>query len=149
MQDHQEWIDCFKINGDTYELTICPCHHPSIVCRAMDDDAAHNRTTSKQVQDMITIFKLKMGAQRATADVAEQAAEVEQQPPPPPVVQMQQLDGTASSTPSRSNASPQAYDEDDGFYGDDQSQGRQRRPQGRPKGKADKVPIWKGSSAER
>ena len=31
---------------------------------------------------------------------------------------------------------------------DDQPQGRQRRPQGRPMGKADKVPIWKGASAE-
>ena len=27
MQDHQEWIDCFKINGDTYDMTVCPCHH--------------------------------------------------------------------------------------------------------------------------
>ena len=101
MQDHQEWIDCFKINGDAYELTVCPCHHPSIVCRAMDDEAAHNKTTSKQVQDMITSFKLQMGynnfmimnalrrleegvdtAQQASAEVAEQAAEIEQQPPP-------------------------------------------------------------------
>ena len=96
MQDHQEWIDCLKINGDAYELTICPCHHPSIVCRAMDNEAAHNKTMNKQVQDMITSFKLKMGynnfvimnalrrleegvdtAQRAAAEVAEQASEVE------------------------------------------------------------------------
>jgi hypothetical protein len=85
-------------------------------------------------------------AQQAAANVAEQAAEGQQQPFPPPVVQIQQLDGTASSTPSRSNASLQAYDEYDPFYGDDQPQGRQRRPQGRPMGKADKVPIWKGAS---
>ena len=118
----------------------------------MDDEAAHNRATSKQVKEMITGFKMGSNnfiilnalwrleegvdtAQQAAANVALQAAEVEQQPPcPPPVVQIQQLDGTASSTPSRSNASPQAYDEYDGFYGDDQPQGRQRRPQGRPMG---------------
>ena len=39
MQDHQEWIDCFKINGDTYDMTVCPCHHLSIICRAMNDKA--------------------------------------------------------------------------------------------------------------
>ena len=68
----------------------------------MNDEAAHNRSTSKQVQDMITGFKLRMGynnfvilnalrrleggvdaAQQAAAENAEQAAEVEQQPPPP------------------------------------------------------------------
>ena len=69
--------------------------------------------------------------------------------PTSPVVQIQQLDSTASSTPSRSNASPQAYDEYDAFYGDDQPQGRQRRPHGCLMGKADKVPIWNGASAER
>ena len=36
-QDQEDWIDCFKINGDTYDLTVCPCLHPSIICRAMDD----------------------------------------------------------------------------------------------------------------
>ena len=134
MQDQQEWVDCFRMNRDTYDMTVCPCFYPSIVCRAMDDEAAHNRATSKQIQEIITGFKVKMGSnnytilnalrkiekgvdttQRAAANVAEQAAEVEQQPPPPPVVQIQQLDGTASSTPSRSNASPQAYDEYDEF----------------------------------
>ena len=68
----------------------------------MDDEAPHNKTRSKQVQDMITSFKLKMGynnflitnalrkleegvdtAQQAAAEVAEQGAEVEQQPPLP------------------------------------------------------------------
>ena len=27
-QDHQKWTDCFKLNGDTYKMTVCPCHHP-------------------------------------------------------------------------------------------------------------------------
>ena len=88
-QDHQRWTDCFKLNGETYKVTLCPCLHPSIVCRAMDEELPHNRTTSKQVQDMITSFKHKMGdniliinaqrkldegedtAQRAAAEVAE------------------------------------------------------------------------------
>ena len=58
--------------------------------------------------------------------VAERELEVEQQPPPP-VAQIMQIDGTISITPSRSNSSPQAYDEYDVLYGDDQPQGRQRR----------------------
>ena len=103
-QAEDEWADCFKLNGDTYDMTVCPYFYPSIICRAMDDEAAHNRATSKLIQEIITVFKVKMGsnnyvilnalqkmeegldmAQRAAADhdVAEQVAEVEQQPPPP------------------------------------------------------------------
>ena len=87
----------------------------------------------------------------ADHDDAEQVAHGEQEvelQPLPPAAQMQQVDGTVSSTPSRSNGSPQAYDEYDVLYGDDQPQGGQRRPQGRPMGKADKVPVWKGASVE-
>ena len=58
VQDQEEWTDCFKINDGTYNLTVCPCLHPSIICRAMDDEAAHNRATRKQVQEMITGFKI-------------------------------------------------------------------------------------------
>ena len=134
-----------------------------------------NGATSRQITEIMASFKLKMGisnyatlnalrkkedmmviAQQGQAaadlDDAEQVAEgkqeVEQQPPPPSA-QIPQIDGTLSSTHSRSNSSPQAYDEYDVLYGDDQPQGRQRRPQGRPMGKADKVQIWKGASVER
>ena len=54
MQAEDEWVDCFKLNGDTYDMTVCPCFYPSIVCRAMDDEAAHNRATSNQIQEIIT-----------------------------------------------------------------------------------------------
>ena len=85
------------MNGDTYDMTVCPCLYLSIVCRAMNDEAAHNRSTSKQVQEMLTGFKLKMGynnfvimnalrrqeegVDTAQQAAAEQAAQVEQQPP--------------------------------------------------------------------
>ena len=25
MKDQEEWIDCFKMNGDTYNMTVCQC----------------------------------------------------------------------------------------------------------------------------
>ena len=65
----------------------------------------------------------------ADHDDAEQIAHGEQElelQPLPPAAQMQQVDGTVSSTPSRSTGSPQAYDEYDVLYGDDQPQGAQR-----------------------
>ena len=145
--------------------------------RLYTGDGPHNGTTSRQTTEIMTIFMLKMGINnytilnalrkreemRATVqgqegvadadhDDAEQVAHGEQEvelQPPPPAAQMQQVDGTVSSTPSRSTGSTQAYEEYDVFYGDDQPQGGQRRPQGRLKGKADKVPIWKGASIER
>ena len=141
-------------------MTVCPCLYPSIVCQAIDGDGPQNGATSRQIPDIMAAFKKKeemmVMAQQGQAavdhDNAEQAAEGEQevvQQPPPPVAQIPQIDGMLSSTLSRSEGSPQADDEYDTLYGDDQPQGIQRRPQGRPMGKADKVPIWKGASAER
>ena len=149
---------------------------PSIVCRAIDGDGPHNRATSRQTTEVMASFKLKMGISNyailnalrkrkemmatvqqgqevaaAEHDDAEQVAHGEQKvelQPLPPAAQMQQVEGTVSSTPSRSNGSPQAYDEYNVLYGDDQQQGGQRRPQGHPMGKADKVPIWKGASVK-
>ena len=25
------WFDCFKLDGDTYNMMVCPCLYPSIV----------------------------------------------------------------------------------------------------------------------
>ena len=52
---------------------------------------------------------VQQGQAAADHDDAEQAAEGEQeveQQPPPPAAQIPQIDGTLSSTPSRSNGSP-------------------------------------------
>ena len=148
----ERWVDCFKLDRDTYNVAVCPCLYPSIVCRAIDDDAPHNGATRCQITEIMASFKLKMGisnyailnallkkeemmamAQQGQAaadhDDAEQVADGEQeveQQPPPTAAQIPQIDGTLSSTPSRSNSSPQAYDEYDVLYGDEQPQGRQR-----------------------
>ena len=73
--------------------------------------------------------------------------EPEAELPSPPPAQMQQVDGTMSSTPSRGSSSPQAYDEfEDNHYSEDRQERGARRPQMRPVGKADKPLAWKGSS---
>ena len=146
----KSWVDCFKLDRDTYNMRFCSCLYTSIVGWAIDDDDPHNGATSFQIPDIMAAFKLKMGISnyailnslrkkeemmvmaqqgQAAADHydAEQAAEGEQevvQQPPPPVAQIPQIDGTLSSTPSRSNGSLQADD--------DQPQGRQttRTPSG-------------------
>ena len=84
----------------------------------------------------------KRDDQRVTAQAAmAQAAATAQgeqlpAPPAPPMVRLQQVDGTASSTPartnpssrstsSRSDPSPGVYDDEDGYYDDDRPLGRQ------------------------
>ena len=57
----ERWVDCFKLDGDTYDMTVCQCLYPSIVCRAIDDDAPHNGATSRKITDIMASFKLKMG----------------------------------------------------------------------------------------
>ena len=50
-----------KLDGDTYNMTVCPCLYPSIVCQAIDDEGPHNGATSRQIPDIMATFKLKMG----------------------------------------------------------------------------------------
>ena len=57
----ERWIDCFKMDGDTYDMAVCPCFYPSIVCRAIDDNAPHNGAKSRQTTEIMASFKLKMG----------------------------------------------------------------------------------------
>ena len=169
-------MDAFFITSDIYELTSCTCLLPTIVCRTRVDEP-HNVATSRQTGETMVIFKTKMGLQNyvilnalrrkneqrvantqdssaATGPsgaenvsaVADQAPEAEARPQP---AMMQQIDGTASSMPSRNLNSRQLYDEDDN---DNYIEGGQdrggRRPPIRPLGKADKPPAWKGSNME-
>ena len=60
-QVDESWVDCFKLDGDTYNMTVCPCLYPSIVCPAIDGDGPHNGATSRQIPDIMAAFKLKMG----------------------------------------------------------------------------------------
>ena len=60
-QPDERWIDTFYINGDTYGMAVCPCLYPLVVCRAIDGDG-HKGTTSRQTTEVMTSFKLKMGA---------------------------------------------------------------------------------------
>ena len=66
VQPDERWIDCFKMDGDTYNMAVCPCFYPSIVCRAIDDNAPHNRPTSQQTTKIMASFKLKMGISKYT-----------------------------------------------------------------------------------
>ena len=90
------------------------------------------------------------GEQRSGAQIVLAAADraPEAEVPLQPAM-MQQIDGTVSSSPSRSLNSPQMYDE---YDNDNYSEGIQDRggrpPPIRPLGKADKPPVWKGSSVE-
>ena len=61
IKNAERWVDCFKLDGDTYDMTVCPCLYPSIVCRAIDDGAPHNGATSCQITEIMASFKLKMG----------------------------------------------------------------------------------------
>jgi len=179
LEDAVQWIDCFRLNGDTYEVNVCECLLPTIVCRTLGEDEPHYKAPSKTTNAMIDALKTSMGTdnnnivnelrkiedQRATARAATaQAAAAAQRgqlsaPAAPPTARFQQVDGTASSTPgrvnpssssssSRSDPSPGAYDDEDGYYDEDRPLGRQRRVIGR-QGKADKVPAWVGSGTER
>ena len=88
---------------------------------------------------MATVQQGEAEAAAADHDDAARVAHGEQEVElltPPPAAQMQQVDGTVSNTPSRGSGSPQAYEEYDAFYGDDQPRGGQRRPQRRQMGKA-------------
>ena len=80
----------------------------------------------------------QQGGAAATADPGGVAAAAHQEPEgelPPPPAQMQQVNGTVSSTPSRGTSSPQAYDEfEDDLYSDDRQELGVRRPQMRPVG---------------
>ena len=146
LEDSQQWIDCFRLNGNIYEVNVCECLLPTIVCRTQGEDEPHTKVPSKTTNAMIEALKTEMGAdnyriinelrkredQRVTAQAATAqaaaAAQREQLPTPaaPPVVRLQQVDGTASSTPgranpssrsssSRSDPSPGAYDDEDGY----------------------------------
>ena len=89
-------------------------------------------------------------AQQGGAAAAADPGGVEAELPPPPPAQIQQVDGTVSSTPSRGSSPPQEYDEfKDDLYSEDRQERVVRQPQMRPVGKADKPPAWKGSSVER
>ena len=117
----EQWIDCFKLNGDTYEVNVCECFLPTIVCRTLWEDEPHSKAPSKSTNAMIDALKTSMGAdnynivnelrkiehQRATARAATaQAAAAAQRgqlsaPAAPPTARFQQVDGTASSTPGQ------------------------------------------------
>ena len=38
----KQWIDCFQLNGDTYEVNVCDCFLPTIVCRTMPEEEPHS-----------------------------------------------------------------------------------------------------------
>ena len=42
----ERWVDRFKLDGDTYNMTVCPCLYLSILCPALHDDGPHNGATS-------------------------------------------------------------------------------------------------------
>ena len=43
----EQWIDCFQLNGDTYEVNVCECFLPTVVCRTLGEDEPHSRAPSK------------------------------------------------------------------------------------------------------
>ena len=99
-QDPQQWTNCFKLNGAIYDVNVCQCLHPTIICRAMEEELPHSKVSSRQVNRQVASFKNKMGdtnflivnaqrkleekretAQQAALEVAEQGAQAERPPP--------------------------------------------------------------------
>ena len=108
----------------------------------------------RRKEELRTATAQEGGAAADPGGVQNVAAATDREPlaelPPPLPAQIQQVDGTVISTPSRGSSSPQAYDEfEDDHYGEDRQERGVRRPQMRPAGKADKPLAWKGSSVER
>ena len=95
----------------------------------------------------------QQGGAAAAADPGGVAAAANREPeaelpPLPPPAQMQQVDWTVSSTPSRGTSSPQAYDEfEDDLYGDDRQERGVRRPQMRPVGLVRRINHQPGRAA--
>ena len=61
MEDPQRWIDCFRLNGNIYEVNVCECLHPTIVCRTQGEDEPHTIAPSKTTNSMIEALKTEMG----------------------------------------------------------------------------------------
>ena len=57
-QPDNTWTNIFF----SYELTVCTCLLPSIICRSMRDEP-RNVATSRQTGETMEIFKEKIGAQ--------------------------------------------------------------------------------------
>jgi hypothetical protein len=99
-QDPQHGIYCFGLNNKVYDVNICPCFHPTIICRAISEENPHRPTSSRNTNDMVDDFMTEMGtsnflimnalrkqkedkeaAQRVTPEAAEQGAKGELPPP--------------------------------------------------------------------
>ena len=61
MEDPQRWIDCFRLNGNIYEVNVCECLHPTIVCRTQGEDEPHTIAPSRTTNSVIEALKRKMG----------------------------------------------------------------------------------------
>ena len=109
----EQWIDCFQLNGDTYEVNVCDCFLPTIVCRSIGEEEPHSKAPSKSTNAMIESLKTSMGADNynivnelrkredraATAQAAAAARRAQlSAPTAPPTARIQQVDGAASST---------------------------------------------------
>ena len=45
--DPEAWLDCFVMNHKVYDVNICPCNHPSIICRVMGEENPHKQASSR------------------------------------------------------------------------------------------------------
>ena len=61
LEEAEQWIDCFRLNGDTYEVNVCECFLPTIVCRTLGEDEPHSKAPSKSTNAMIDALKTSMG----------------------------------------------------------------------------------------
>ena len=60
-EDSAQWIDCFRLNGNIYEVNVCECLLPTIVCRTQGEDEPHTKAPSKTTNSMIEALKAEMG----------------------------------------------------------------------------------------
>ena len=102
-QDPQAWLDCFALNAKVYDVNICPCNHPSIICRAVGEENPHKPASSRKTNNMADDFIQDMGARnfrimnalrkqredkevpkRNTPEGTDPEAHKQTPPPPPP-----------------------------------------------------------------
>ena len=133
LEDSAQWIDCFRLNGNTYEVNVCECLLPTIVCRTLGEDEPHSKAPSKTTNAMIEALKTEMGTdnyriinelrkkedQRITAQAATARAAAGPSSGKTAAGGRHRKQHARQGQPLISQPSPGAYDDEDGYYDED------------------------------
>ena len=148
-------------------MTACQCLFPSIVCRAIDDDAQmelwvdrpsnhghlQGEDGGQQLRDtQRTAMKggVKNDGHRSAGRCSSSCRPWWCGSRGPPRARIwAAATGSPDAAGRRDREQHAQHEFEDNLYSDDRQERGVRWPQMRPVGKADKPPVWKGSSVER